>query len=97
MNPTRRLVDRQLVESGVALARALYPAAESFAATPVMLRGMAAKPETWSIGLCTSGPRFSGFTWYGLRPDCKAERVGEQYLAHHGDPTTSYTALGEPA
>ena len=52
---------------------------------PVMLRGMAAKPETGSAGLEISGSAFRGLTWYGLRPLCSAERLGEQYL---------YTSVG---
>ena len=48
-------------------------------AIPVMLRGMAANPLTGSAGLCRVGAALMGFTWYGLRPDCRAERVGLQY------------------
>jgi len=47
---------------------------------PVMLRGIAAKPETGSAGFEMSGSALSGLTWYGFRPLCSAERLGEQYL-----------------
>ena len=56
------------------------PDAAIFVAMPVMFRGMAAKPETGSERLEISAAEFSALTWYGWRPDCSAERVGEQHL-----------------
>ncbi len=44
----------------------LYPAAAIFIAMPVMLRGIAAMPETGSAGLKISGPALSGF-WHAHR------------------------------
>ena len=41
--------------------KVLYPAALIFVPMPVMLRGIAAKPETGSSGLWMSGAAFSGF------------------------------------
>jgi hypothetical protein len=61
-------------------AAVTYPAAAIFVAMPVMLRGMAAKPETGSDRFEISAALLSALTWYGWRPDCSAERVGLQHL-----------------
>ena len=58
-----------------------YPAAAILVAMPVMLRGIAAKPDTGSSALLIEGSAFSGLTWKGFLPDCRADRVGEQYLS----------------
>ena len=36
--------------------------------------------RTGSAGFEISGAALSGLTWYGLRPLCSADRLGEQYL-----------------
>lgn len=46
----------------------VYPTALSWEASPVMFRGMPAKPETGSAGLYMDGASFIGLTWKGLRP-----------------------------
>ena len=45
------------------------PAAESFEAIPVMLRGIPANPETGSSGSEISIAAFRALTWCGCRPD----------------------------
>ena len=48
----------------------LYPAAAIFMAIPVMLRGIAAMPETGSAGLKISGPALSGFCGHAHPSSC---------------------------
>ena len=57
-----------------------YPAAFILVAIPVMLRGIAANPDTGSAGFEMDGAAFSTFTWTGRRPDCRLDREGLQNL-----------------
>ena len=55
----------------------LYPAAAIFMAMPVMLRGIAAMPETGSAGLKISGPALSGFCGHAHPSSCGGQLTEE--------------------
>ena len=67
----------------------LYPAAAIFIAMPVMLRGIAAMPETGSAGLKISGPALSGFCGHAHPSSCMRRSADREETGHAAGDTTA--------